>query len=180
MKEGLRKLLRKVLCVFLAVVLALNPLDTRAIAAEAVEYGGTQTVAGEAAPGVSAVGEGVRAAFSFLLGAMAGEVARSTAPSPGQNTGSPQKDKEDKEDKGKKDDEQKYSLNDLKKDEANRVAKKFGYKNAEELKTDCLKDTKYTRESAHFNIKRDSRTRELVLESRRDSSIHVPTGLYDV
>lgn len=139
MKEELRKLLRKVLCVFLAVVLALNPLDTRAIAAEAVEYGGTQTVAGEAAPGVSAVGEGVRAAFSFLLGAMAGEVARSTAPSPGQNTGSPQKDKEDK---GKKDDEQKYSLNDLKKDEANRVAKKFGYKNAEELKTDYLKDTK--------------------------------------
>lgn len=134
MKEGLRKLLRKVLCVFLAVVLALNPLDTRAIAAEAVEYGGTQTVAGEAAPGVSAVGEGVRAAFSFLLGAMAGEVARSTAPSPGQNTGSPQKDKEDKEDKGKKDDEQKYSLKTLDKKEASKVAKRFGYKNAEEFK----------------------------------------------
>lgn len=174
MKEELRKLLRKVLCVFLAVVLALNPLDTRAIAAEAVEYGGTQTVAGEAAPGVSAVGEGVRAAFSFLLGAMAGEVARSTAPSPGQNTGSPQKDKEDK---GKKDDEQKYSLTKVKtKKRANEIAQKFGYKDAEDLKAAYTEDV--GGKGSHFDMMTDNNTGEVVLESIRDRSVHISTGLY--
>ena len=178
MKEGLRKLLRKVLCVFLAVVLALNPLDTRAIAAEAVEYGGTQTVAGEAAPGVSAVGEGVRAAFSFLLGAMAGEVARSTAPSPGQNTGSPQKDKEDKEDKedkGKKDDEQKYSLKPLSKQDARRVARENGYESPEKLKEAYVGKDDVSR----FDMMRDSRTKEIILELKRNKSVHVATGLYE-
>lgn len=56
--------------------------------------------------------------------------------------------------------------------EANKIAQKLGYDNAEYLKQDYV-----GREGAKFNIKYDTNTREIYLESIKDG-VQIPTGLY--
>ena len=67
----------------------------------------------------------------------------------------------------------KLSLKTLKNNkEANSLAQKLGYKGAEELKKDFV-----GRAGAKFNIKYDSKTGEIILESIKDSTVKVRTGL---
>ena len=64
------------------------------------------------------------------------------------------------------------NLREIKKhSEANEIAEKFGYKNAEELKSDFVSD------ESLFYMKIDKKTGEIILERINDSSIQVPTGL---
>ena len=68
---------------------------------------------------------------------------------------------------------QKYSLKKITgKNEANKVAQKNGYKNAE-----ALKDEFAPGNGAKFNICRDTKTGELILQSIK-GNVQIPTGLY--
>ncbi|MBC1210558.1 hypothetical protein HB815_06430 [Listeria booriae] len=58
--------------------------------------------------------------------------------------------------------------------EANKLAKEFGYEGAEDLKESYVGKGAISK----FNMKYDSKTGEIVLESIKDTSIQVPTGLY--
>jgi hypothetical protein len=90
----------------------------------------------------------------------------------GGGTGDPNKGNKKKDKKDNKQSE-KYSLKKIKNDkEANKIAKKLGYKGAEALKEDFV-----PRSGAKFNIKYDSKTHEIVLESIK-GGIQVPTGLF--
>ena len=57
--------------------------------------------------------------------------------------------------------------------EANKVAKKFGYSGAEELKQDFV-----FKDGAKFNMMIDTESGEIVLVSIKDSRIQVHTGLF--
>jgi len=59
--------------------------------------------------------------------------------------------------------------------EANKAAKKAGYKGAkaaEALKADFVKN------GANFNMMKDTKTGEIILQSIKDSSVQIPTGLF--
>ena len=58
--------------------------------------------------------------------------------------------------------------------EANKVARDNGYRNAEELKGDYVPRS----EISKFNMMRNTKTGEIILESISDSSIHISTGLF--
>lgn len=69
----------------------------------------------------------------------------------------------------------KYDLKKVKNNkEANKIAKEFGYEGAEDLKQSYVGKGAISK----FNMKYDSKTGEIVLESIKDTSIQVPTGLY--
>ena len=58
-----KKLFRKFMCVLLAAVLALNPLDTKAIASD---YAPTYTVTTEAAPALGGLGVSLGGIFGSI------------------------------------------------------------------------------------------------------------------
>jgi len=57
---------------------------------------------------------------------------------------------------------------------ANEIAQEFDYEGAEDLKETFVGKGNVSK----FNMMIDSETKEVILESISDSSIHVPTGLY--
>jgi hypothetical protein len=67
----------------------------------------------------------------------------------------------------------KRNLKSLNNKEANKMAQDLGYEGAEQLKDDFVPGN-----GAKFNIKYDSKTGEVVLESIKESNIQVSTGLY--
>ena len=76
------KWFRRFMSVFLALVVALNPLDTRSFITKALatapESAGMSDVEKKATPGLSALGKGVAKALGPLLGALGSGVAEET------------------------------------------------------------------------------------------------------
>jgi len=68
----------------------------------------------------------------------------------------------------------KYSLKTLNNNAANKLAKDFGYINAEAFKESFVGKKAISK----FNIKYDSKTGEIVLESVQKGGAQIPTGLY--
>lgn len=57
-------------------------------------------------------------------------------------------------------------------DRANEVIKSLGYRSAEEFKDE------YVKHGTEYDIKYDTRTLELILVKKSDSSVQEPTGVY--
>lgn len=57
--------------------------------------------------------------------------------------------------------------------EANKIAKQFGYDNAEQLKQDYV-----NRSGSHFNMFYNTKTGEVILQSIGNSKLNIPTGLF--
>ena len=91
----------------------------------------------------------------------------------GGSTGDPNNGNNKKNDKKDNKQPQNYSLKKFKNNnEANKIARKLGYEGAEALKEDIVPGA-----GAKFNMKYDSKTHEIVLESIQ-SGIQVATGLF--